>query len=310
LGALLVLALVGAACGDPEEESAAAQDAGATDTEDATPRASRTPSPTPTVVELPRGGRTLFPDYRVVAYYGNAASESLGVLGEGPPDEVAKRLIGAGAPFETPDRPVQLAFELIATVAQAKPGDDGDYAAEAEPAQVQEYLDAARRIQALLILDIQPGRGDFLAAVQRYEEFLLEPDVGLALDPEWSMAAGEVPGESIGQTSAAVVNQIGEYLSELVARENLPEKLFVLHLFDESMIPDRDQIVPHEGLATTFHVDGFGGRDAKTSRYEALHADPAQFANGFKLFYDEDVNIFAPPEVLALVPPPDLITYQ
>jgi hypothetical protein len=262
------------------------------------------------VAELPRGGRTLFPDYRVVAFYGNASAESLGVLGEGSPDQVAERLIEAGAPFETPDRPVQLAFELIATVAQSDPGDDGNYAAAADTEQIQEYLDAARQIQALLILDIQPGRGDFLTAVQRYEEFLVQPDVGLALDPEWSMAEGEVPGETIGQTSAAVVNLVGEYLAELVDRENLPEKLFVLHLFDESMIPDRDQIVPHEGLATTFHIDGFGGRDAKTSRYEALHAEPARFANGFKLFYDEDVDLFAPAEVLALVPPPDLITYQ
>ena len=32
--------------------------------------------------ELPRGGRRLFPDYRVVAYYGTPRTDVLGVLGE------------------------------------------------------------------------------------------------------------------------------------------------------------------------------------------------------------------------------------
>jgi hypothetical protein len=34
------------------------------------------------------------------------------------------------------------------------------------------------------------------------------------------------------------------------------------------------------------------------------------FHNGFKLFYDEDVNMFSPREVLGIKPRPDLITYQ
>jgi hypothetical protein len=49
------------------------------------------------------------------------------------------------------------------------------------------------------VLDIQPGRGDFLTEVRRYERFLREPDVGLALDAEWSMRAGQVPGETIAR---------------------------------------------------------------------------------------------------------------
>jgi hypothetical protein len=40
-----------------------------------------------------------------------------------------------------------------------------------------------------------------------------------------------------------------------------------------------------------------------------VHAD-APFSNGFKLFFDEDVDMFSPAEVLALDPVPDLVTYQ
>ena len=39
--------------------------------------------------ELPRGGRVIFPHYRVVAYYGAPQNDELGVLGIGTPDQAA-----------------------------------------------------------------------------------------------------------------------------------------------------------------------------------------------------------------------------
>ena len=41
-----------------------------------------TPTPEP-LAELPRGGRTILPDYRVVAYYGAPQDDELGALGIG-----------------------------------------------------------------------------------------------------------------------------------------------------------------------------------------------------------------------------------
>ena len=43
-----------------------------------------TPTPEPPM-ELPRGGRTILPDYRVVAYYGAPQDDELGALGIGSP---------------------------------------------------------------------------------------------------------------------------------------------------------------------------------------------------------------------------------
>ncbi|GAC1552062.1 MAG: hypothetical protein NVS3B16_26800 [Vulcanimicrobiaceae bacterium] len=43
--------------------------------------------------QLPRGGTTLFPHYRVVAFYGAAGVPGLGVLGQDAPDAAAAKLL-------------------------------------------------------------------------------------------------------------------------------------------------------------------------------------------------------------------------
>lgn len=257
--------------------------------------------------ELPRGGTELFPDFRMVAHYGNAESTAMGILGEAPVGEAAERLEPVAQTFAEPDRPVLPAFELIVTVAQPVPGPNGNYSLPTPIERVHEWHEAARAADMYLILDLQPGTGSFLDDARRFEELLREPDVGLALDPEWRMPEGEVPGGTIGTVDAAEINEVSAWLADIVAEENLPEKLFVLHIFVESMITNRDQVEDRPGLATLFHVDGFGGREIKLEKYEQLRGP---FATGFKLFLDEDTNLFEPDDVLAFDNPPDLITYQ
>ena len=60
------------------------------------------------------------------------------------------------------------------------------------------------------------------------------------------------------------------------------------------MIRDIERVGTASGLAMVQHVDGFGTR-ARSSRPTTRVARPEQFAMGFKLFYDEDVNLFGPP---------------
>ena len=100
----------------------------------------------------------------------------------------AAKLKRAARAYATPHRSVLPAFELISTIANAHPGDDGMYRTHQPPSTINTYLAAARKAKALLVLDIQPGRGDFLSEAQRLEPWLLQPDVGLALDPEWHVA--------------------------------------------------------------------------------------------------------------------------
>ena len=79
------------------------------------------------------------------------------------------------------------ALELISTLAQSAPGDDGLHRLRQESATIRRHLRAARAIKGLLVLDIQPGQADFVEEVRALEPYLSQPDVGLALDPEWSV---------------------------------------------------------------------------------------------------------------------------
>ncbi|WP_158647926.1 hypothetical protein [Nocardioides houyundeii] len=237
---------------------------------------------------LPGGGRKVFGRKRfLVAYYGTAATGALGVLGETDADTMHSRLRKAAKPFRRKSERIQPVYELIATVADPIPGADGDYNHDVLHSRVQEYIDAAQRNKALLVLDLQPGRSDFLTVAKRWEWALAHPWVGLALDPEWRMGPDQVPGQSIGSVRAKEVNQVSQWLDDLTAASALPQKVFVLHQFQAAMVGRIKKVADRPNLAEVQHVDGFGTPAQKQATYDAV-ARPRQFAMGFKLFYDED----------------------
>jgi hypothetical protein len=258
---------------------------------------------------LPDGGRTILPRTRVVAFYGVPQDAGLGTLGVGSPSAVGRRLDKVAAKYKA-DRPVLPAMELIATVAQASPGADGMYRARQSSAVIGRYLAAARRAHALLILDIQPGRSPFMREVHAYARWLRQPDVGIALDPEWSMAPGQVPGTVIGATDASIVNKVQAYMSHIVKAHNLPQKLLIVHRFTTDMIGHARTLRVYPGVALTVNVDGVGDQANKVSRYDLFSSrKPGRF-NGFKLFYHEDTDLMRPRDVLRLIPRPDVVVYE
>jgi hypothetical protein len=271
--------------------------------------------------ELPRGGRIVLPRYRLVAYYGAPQHVELGALGIGTPDEAGRKLLAQAAPYEHSDRPVMPVFELIVTLAQADPGTDGLFRLRQTPQVIQSYLDAVRRIKGLLILDVQPGQSTFMQEVVLLEPWLSQPDVGLALDPEWNVPAGQIPGKVIGSTDAATVNQVSDWLARLRARKNLPQKVLIVHQFTDGMVKDRDKVLDRAGIAIVHNIDGFGTADAKKNVYVQLvyHSgagaaprplpESGRF-NGFKLFYKEDTGMMKPAQALGLNPVPDVIVYE
>jgi putative cell wall-binding protein len=259
--------------------------------------------------ELPRGGRLLFPRHRMVALYGNARSDRLGILGEQTPEQAADMAERFAAPYGADGKRALPAFELIVTVAQRDAGPDGLYRRRADPDEIPTYLEVARANDLYLFIDIQPGRSDFLTEVRFYERWLAEPDVGVALDPEWRMGPNERPGDSVGTVDAAEVNEVVDYLADIVRRNRLPQKLLVIHQFQDRMITNRDRIRTPDELSVNFHADGFGGRAAKRSKYESFLA-PRPYSMGFKLFLDEDTDLFQPADILGFRVPPDLVTYQ
>jgi hypothetical protein len=272
----------------------------------ATTVAVTTTTTTPPPPELPRGGRQLFPRYRVVGFYG---MQNLDVLGAGPADVVAQRLLKVARPYARPGRPVMPMFELIATIAHPFPTPSGLYRTHQEDAIVRSFLKAVRRIDGVLVLDVQPGRDDFLSSLRHWEPYLRQPDVGIALDPEFSMGPGQVPGRHLGRTDAAAINRASAYVAGIVRRQRLPQKLFIIHQFHDSMIRDKARIAIRPGLAMTWNADGFGARSAKLEDYRSYTRD-RRFHPGLKLFYENDVDIMSPREVMRLKPPPRVINYQ
>jgi hypothetical protein len=260
--------------------------------------------------QLPGGGRRLFPDRRVVAFYGNPRDDELGALGIGTPAQAAKRLLRQAKPYNLKARPVLPAMELISTVATAAPGDAGLYRDHISFAKIRSYLAATRKIHALLILDIQPGRGEFGPEITRLAPFLREPDVGLALDPEWHVASDALPGRVIGSTDADVVNAAATYLAKIVRERKLPEKLLIVHRFTDDMIARADRLRQVRGVQTVINVDGFGSTGVKVAKYHSFVRTTPAMRRGFKLFYKEDVQTMSPKSVMALTPRPDVVVYE
>jgi hypothetical protein len=259
---------------------------------------------------LPGGGRRVFGGHRfLVAYYGTAETGALGVLGETRPEQMQRRVHRAAVPFRRPGRPVQVVYELIVTIADRAPGRDGDYSHDIDRRSVARYIRAAHRHGALLLLDLQPGRSDFLTVAKRWAWALKDPWVGLALDPEWRLGPHLVPAQVIGHVRAAEVNRTSAWLARLARRHHLPEKLFVLHQFRTTMIERIERVRGRDALAMVQHVDGFGTRREKMATYHAVQR-PGQFTMGMKIFYDEDRGRMGPAFVHAIRPRVRFVSYQ
>lgn len=265
--------------------------------------------------ELPGGGLLLFEPgraRRLVAMYGHPATSQLGVLGEQDPTEGMERLASIAQGYDADGSDVVLAFEIIATVASARAGRDGDYSNETALDDIRPWIEAAAANDMYVVLDLQSGRTDFLTQAKHYEEFLRLPHVGLALDPEWRLRPGEVHLQQIGTVDASEINQVVRWLAGLVRAEALPQKLLILHQFRFSMITNRELVETPAELAVMIHMDGQGPINTKYSTWNALTGEPDahRFYWGWKNFYDEDFPTPTAEQVLAQTPPPLFVSYQ
>ncbi|MGF1652428.1 MAG: hypothetical protein ACFCUP_03795 [Actinomycetales bacterium] len=265
-----------------------------------------------TGVELPGGGQVLFPHRRFVALYGSPGIPALGSMGEQPVAEAIQRAQQQAAEYE-PHSPeaVVPAFEIITTVASGVPGDDGDYSYPIDATALREWIDAAGEAGVYVVLDLQPGRTDFLTQAQQYEEYLREPHVGLALDSEWRLKPDQVHLRQVGSVSAAEVNSVAAWLAQLTAENDLPQKLLLLHQFKLSMITERETLdLSHDELAVMIHADGFGTPGQKLDTWRVLRRDAPPVWWGWKNFYDEDQPTMSPAETMAIEPRPWFVSYQ
>lgn len=312
IAGVMIAAVVLAGCSsDTSEQTSKSEPSNSATAPQNTPEA--TPTPTEEPPELVGGGTELFPEKRFVGLYGHPNYPALGALGEQGPEASAERAIELANKYEShSDEEVHPAFEIIVTVASDAPGQDGNYSSVTAPEEIEPFIDVAEEHDIYVVLDLQPGHADFLSQAKIYEDFLKRPNVGLALDPEWRLAEGQVHMEQIGSVSAAEINETTEWLAELTAQNDLPQKMVILHQFRQSMIRGRDQVnTDHSELAMVLHADGHGSAHDKMETWELLQQDlPDDMYMAWKNFYRQDAPMFSPEQTYEVEPKPWFVSYQ
>ena len=266
--------------------------------------------------ELPGGGYRILPEdglRRYVAYYGHPSTDALGALGEQGPAETLQVMAPFLEAYSADGAQVVPAFEIIASVASGGATDDGDYSYEWPIDTFTDWIQFAASNGVYVILDLQPGRDDFLTQAQQYEELLKLPFVGLALDPEWRLAPDQVHLEQVGRVDASEVNTVIEWLGDLVRDNGLPQKMLVLHQFRTSMIQNRQDVVERPEIQVVVQMDGDGTEPQKDATWASLRegAADAHWAWGWKNFFDEDEPGPPTPEsTISKEPTPVYVSYQ
>ena len=259
----------------------------------------------------------ILPQKRIVAYYGNPLSQRMGVLGEYPKDEMLRRLKVEAARWEKadPSLPVQPALHLIAVVAQGAPGKAGKYRMVMPDKIVNEVYDWAKEAHYLMFIDIQTGQENIRTLLPRFEWLLKNPDVHLAMDPEFNLIkSGKIPGTKIGTYDAADVNYASGFLADLVKKYQLPPKVFIVHRFTRNMVTNARSITLRPEVQIVMNMDGWGAPWLKRDSYkDYIVKEPVQYT-GFKLFYYNDTKkgdpLLTPQDLLRLNPKPIYIMYQ
>src|SRR5580698_6699039 len=246
----------------------------------------KTPKPLwPIHTTYPNAG-ALLPFNRIVAYYGNFYSTAMGVLGEYPEPQVEAMLASTTAKWAAadPSTPVIPAIDYIAVTAQGSAGSDGMYRARMPADQIEKALGLANQVHGLLILDIQVGLSNVQTEIPLLKTYLEQPNVEIAIDPEFSMKDGAPPGTEIGTYDASDINWVANYMAQIVSANNLPPKILIVHRFTEDMVTNYQKITPLPQVEIVMDMDGWGYPAIKENTYNYIVApEPVQFT-GFKLF--------------------------
>jgi hypothetical protein len=166
-----------------------------------------------------------------------------------------------------------------------------------------------------MLLNLQPGRSEFITEAKAFQKWLKEPDVGVALDPEWAMDHGQRPGGVYGHTTGAELDEVARYLSGLVKQYNLPEKVMVYHQVARSVVRKESGLKDHDGVVVVKSIDGLGHPGPKINTYRVVNkSTPTSVHAGIKLFFTEDRRhggrLMNPKEVLGLKPRPEYVMFE
>lgn len=296
-----------------------------TSTPSATPTATLEPSPTATSTPIPPPPipipeLNLVPGspqgylnrFTLLTYYGTPNGPSLGVLGAQPrfyTNIALRNLRNEYTPYVQSDKFIIPTYHIITTVADGWPGPDGDYNHWLDWGIIENWIAEADRLGYAVVIDIQPGQADIMTEFDRVWGLLYNPHVHLAIDPEFIMREGEIPGQHLGQVTADQINEIQARMNAIGYEIGL-NRVLIVHQFEDSMIENKAGIQGYPFVELVIDADGFGGAGSKIADYNQYAVEPGFEYGGFKLFYDFDTPLLAPRDVMSLSPQPAVVIYQ
>jgi hypothetical protein len=256
----------------------------------------------------------ILPFQRVIAFYGNLYSKNMGILGELPVSKMLEKLQQEVKTWDECDPAFKAipALHYIAVTAQA----EGDKKRLRMPYhQIDTILRMAKRINAIVFLDIQVGGSSLQEELPRLEKYFKLPEVHLGIDPEFALKSDTSTFSLIGTMDARQINFAIDYLAKVVKKNNLAPKIIVIHRFTNDMVSNAYQIKKVPEVQVVINMDGFGSKELKRNTYRRhVFSEPVQFT-GMKLFYKNDSKadqhgLLTPDELMEFVPRPIYIQYH
>jgi|SRR5579859_4148791 len=293
------------------------------------------PRITPTPTFDPNFGAVL-PNHRVVAFYAVPNAEPTGPAYT-IDDDMLNHLREQADAYQQldPSHPVQPGIDLVVSVPDAYPGPNNTYSHHVDADTIQQYIDFCKTNNLLLFLDLNFGQSAVMDEVNAFLPYLeTYPFVHMAVDPEWMFPRHDgIPGTNLSNVRASDLNPIISALASIPMHYHVPRKILIIHQYRSdgdtmatpydaglAEIADKRNIMDDPRVDVVIHVDSVGGYPGdqadKTQQYaQWVQQDMKLYRNfrygGFKLFYkiEAKTSVMTPQEVLALSPPPMVVTY-
>jgi hypothetical protein len=247
-------------------------------------------------------------EHQVVSYYGNPYVPAMGILGELGPEQLAAKVKAHARKYDAlnGERGVQAALHMVYASAQPKPGADGRHLLFVDRRTVRKYIELACKHDMLVFLDIQVGLSDAETEVEAILPYLEAPHVHAALDPEFAMAPGQIPGRTVGALDAAEINRAQGVLQTFAQERGLPDKMLVVHQFTDSMVTRRELIKDFPNVRLVISADGIGKPDIKQAQFLSYTKEAEH--SGIKLFFRHDHGLMREEDVVKIEP--DFVIYH
>lgn len=246
-----------------------------------------------------------------VGFYGAPSGPGLGILGRATATATVAMVTEQALAYQAilTDAVVVPFFHMVTAVADPFPGPDGNYNHRMTTETVHIWIDVAHIYGLISVVDIQTGHSPVLTELEYVEPFLRQKDVHLAIDPEFMMQDGAIPGQFIGYMPVQTLNIAQAWLNKLAVAVG-ERKALIIHQFDDRMFSNKDLIEDYPMVDLVWDSDGFGGPGAKIGDYLQYASEPGFEYGGFKLFYNYDTPVMTPAQVLNMIPRPVFVVYQ